>query len=89
MSKQKDNLLTQIDVATKGQDGTITAMTTWVDADNRIKEGVKVLFKGDDREWSILKVYNTELRHSIDNRGWDNNNYDKHDGTSMRDRLGE
>lgn len=87
MSKAKDNLVTQIDVVTRNEDGSISAMTTWVEADSRIKEDVKVIFKGDKREWVVTKVYNTELKHSIDSRGLDNNNYDKHDGTSMKDRV--
>lgn len=63
-------------------------MTTWVDADKRLKVGMIVVLKGDDREWKIEKIFENDQPFCvIDNHGWDNNDYSQHDGTAMKDRL--
>lgn len=64
-------------------------MTTWLDADKRIVVGANISLKDmDDVRWVITHVYGTQDKHTVDsNRGWDNNNYDKHDGRAMKDRV--
>lgn len=53
-------------------------MTTWVDADSRLKPGVKLELKKVEGLWEIEKVFTTQ--EYKDFHGWDNNNYDKHTG---------
>lgn len=72
----KDKLVTQVDLVSAGRQ-----MTTWLDNDARIRVGVVISLKGeDDTRWKIVKVYETRTAADIDKRGWDNNNYDKHEG---------
>lgn len=79
--------VTQVMLSSQIDTNSSIHMTTWVDADKRLKEGVVIKLKNDDRAWTVLHVYNTEFMHTIDNRGWDNNNYDKHESKSMKERL--
>lgn len=82
----KDKLVTQVDLKSVGTLGGNLElhhqMTTWLDADSRIKEGVVITLKDykPDMKWVIDKVYSTMTKADIDKRGWDNNNYDKHEG---------
>lgn len=56
-------------------------MTTWVDADPRLKKGVVIELKKDNRKWMVEEVYSTVDEKLIkDGRDFDNNNYDKHTG---------
>lgn len=58
-----------------------TTMMTWLENDAKLKKGVKITLKDDDRLWTINNVYNdVQLQYSELqlNRKWDNNNYDKH-----------
>lgn len=58
-------------------------MITWLDADPRIKVGAVISLKDDIRKWLIEEVYATQSAKSIErNWGFDNNNYDKHEGLS-------
>lgn len=61
----------------------IVNLITWVESDKRLKKGVKVTLKGDDRVWTIDEVYGEAELSQIDHRGWDNNNYDKHKGLGI------
>lgn len=84
--------MVQVDLSRKIESSTFTSetMTTWVDNDSRLAEGRRIVLKDDKRVWTIEKVYKQSvLLHTdvVGNRGWDNNNYDKHDGTSMKARL--
>jgi hypothetical protein len=63
-------------------------LTTWLEKDPRIKKGVRLTLKDDDREWTVLEVYDLEIPFDqLGVRGFDNNNYDKHDGTALKDRA--
>lgn len=62
----------------------IGTLTTWVESDKRLKEGVEITLKGEDHRWTISKVYGEAELSQIDNRGWDNNNYDKHNGLGIK-----
>lgn len=84
--KSKDKFITQVLLSCPIDDNESLHMVTWLDEDSRIKKGVKLTLKDDDRLWTVTEVYNTELSHTVDNRGWDNNNYDKHNGIPMKDR---
>lgn len=81
----------QIELVTGGdKPDTIEIITTWVETDKRLKREVQVILKDDPRLWTVMRVYDgVELPyHELKaNQGWDNNNYDKHDGTSMKKRL--
>lgn len=81
--------VTQVTLSKRVSDTNTKYMTTWVDSDSRLKPNASVVLKGIEGEWKLQKVYGTQDRHEVDNRGWDNNNYDKHDGTSMKKRLGK
>jgi hypothetical protein len=62
----------QVDLKTK--DG--KTLTTWVDSDPRVKEGVMIALKEfPDMKWKVLKRYTTELDVNLldMNRGWTNN----------------
>lgn len=56
-------------------------MTTWLNADSRIRPKAVLELKGQEGElWTITKVYDTRSMADIDNHGWDNNDYSKHTG---------
>jgi len=65
-------------------------MTTWVDKKLPIQRGSYITLKDIDDKgfWKVEKVYDLEMeRADIEiNRNWDNNNYDKHDGTPLKNR---
>ena len=71
----------------------VSHMITWVEADPKVKKGARVKLKGDekpDRWWLVEVVYQTPVPFRyIDHHGWDNNNYDKHDGTPLKDKVGK
>ena len=79
---------TMVQVDLKRADG--VEMTTWVDKRPDLKEGVLLSLKDEDKDvfWRVNKVYDIEMdKDQVEkNRGWDNNNYEKHDGTAMKDR---
>ena len=81
----------QIQLVTGGdKPDTLESLTTWVESDPQLKRDVQVLLKDDSRTWTIMRVYDgvTLPFHLLKmNHKWDNNNYDKHDGTSMKKRL--
>lgn len=63
----------------------MATLTTWVKSDKRLKEGVEITLKGEDHRWRISKVYEGEHDLSeIENRSFDNNNYDKHEGLKLK-----
>lgn len=70
-----DKMVTQIDLVSGDK-----RLTTWVDADPRVRVGANISIKGMDGRWDITHIYATQDAKSIDKRGWDNNNYDKHVG---------
>lgn len=57
-------------------------MTTWLNADPRVKEGAVISLKdyAEGTRWEITDVYATETLAKIDTHGWDNNDYSKHTG---------
>ena len=73
----------------EGAGGGDISMTTWLEKDARIRKGADITLKDDDRLWTVLEVYDTEVPFDLleMNRNWDNNDYSKHDGTSMKERL--
>ena len=79
--------MVQVDL--KRADG--VEMTTWVDKRPDLKEGVLLSLKDEDKDvfWRVNKVYDIEMdKDQVEkNRGWDNNYYEKHDGTGMKDRT--
>lgn len=81
-------LMTQVKllarVEPRGQEKPMVYMVTWLDADKRIQSGTVISLKGDERKWLIVDVYNTIERSEIDQHGWDNNNYDKHEGLKLK-----
>lgn len=78
----------QVVLARRLEGEKLATMVTWLPTDKRIKKGVSVKLKGKDEWWEVALVFSTEAEmNEIDNRGWDNNNYDKHDGTSMKART--
>ena len=66
---------TQVKLETKDHE----QMTTWLDSDTRIKPGVIIELKKDNRMWKVLEVFST-VDNIPDHRSFDNNNYDKHTG---------
>jgi hypothetical protein len=79
-------------VQLKYQDGdNVSQLTTWIELDKDIKVGSQVKLKDDARWWDVTEVYSTILPMTEveSNRNWDNNNYDKHDGTSLKKRVGK
>lgn len=66
-------------------------MTTWVEKKPNLQRGSFVTLKDIDDSiyWKVVKIYDLEMSKSdVDsNRNWDNNDYDKHDGTALKDRL--
>lgn len=79
-------LMRQIRIETPVEGGK-AIMVTWVDDDKRLHVGTVIKLKDDDREWTITNLFGTEERSIIEmNRNWDNNNYDKHTGTPIKDR---
>lgn len=84
-------LMYQIELVTSGEEfDTISGMTTWVEKDPQLKVGSKVKVKDDDRWWTVTGIYpNIEIPfvELKSNRGWDNNNYDKHDTKSLKERT--
>ena len=71
--------------------GTKLTLAPWVEYDARIKEGNEITLKDSEAKnwWKIVEVYNITLEAAEvqANRNWDNNNYDKHNTTSMKERL--
>ena len=86
----KDTDMRQIFVQYTAEDGTVHGLITWVEDRKDLKEGNFITLKDHDYkgEWAIQKVYDTVQPKSVveSNRNFDNNNYDKHDGTAMKDR---
>jgi len=79
-------LIRQIRIETPAEGGK-EVMVTWVDDDKRLQVGSIITLKEDKREWTITNLFNTEERSIIEmNRNWDNNNYDKHIGTPIKNR---
>lgn len=65
-------------------------MTTWVDKRPDLKVGSFVSLKEGEVNlyWRIEKIYDLEVpKNKLGTRGFDNNNYDKHDGTALKKRL--
>lgn len=60
-------------------------LTTWLENDKRIKEGVNLTLKeyGTNCVWHVNKVFGTASFNEINHHGWDNNNYDKHEGLGL------
>lgn len=74
-------LMGQINVMRILDDNSIAAFTTWVPVDKRLKIGSVVTFKDLDHKWTITHMYDRQMEmDQIDYHGWDNNNYDKHEG---------
>lgn len=74
-SVDKSKMLQQVKLVTR-EDGTVRHITTWVDADPRLKRGVVItLDKIPDVKWLVEEVYSTKVpRAQLDlNRGWTNN----------------
>jgi hypothetical protein len=64
-------------------------MTTWVDKTANLQRGYYVKLKDldDNLWWKVEKVYDLEVpKDQLGVRGFDNNNYEKHDGTAIKDR---
>lgn len=86
-------LVTQVDLEAIGkrEDGPQPKrkMTTWLE---HSKHGLELITVGrniqlkdvEDTWWKIVKVYDTRKASDIDKHGWDNNNYDKHEGLFKR-----
>jgi hypothetical protein len=78
--------MVQVDLTREGG----AQLTTWVDVKPDLKKGAKITLKDMDPNiwWKVEKVYDVEMdKAEIEaNRNWDNNNYDKHDGTALKDR---
>jgi len=66
------------------------AMTTWVEKKPNLARDAFITLKDIDETvfWKVEKVYDVEqTRDQVEsNRNWDNNNYDKHVGTPLKDR---
>lgn len=63
-------------------------MTTWLDDDPRLKEGVFITLKDfkPEMKWEVIQLYH-DSREAADfdfHRKWDNNNYDKHVGLAIK-----
>lgn len=78
----------QVKLTRRREDNTIVDMVTWVDYDKKLNVGSGVRLKGSDEWWRVEEIYDVVLdRETIEsNRNWDNNNYEKHDGTAMKNR---
>jgi hypothetical protein len=37
-------------------------LTCWLEVDSRVKEGVLITLKGDDRFWEVMRIY----KHSVE-----------------------
>lgn len=55
-------------------------MTTWVNEHPNLKVGNYLTLKKVDGLWLIENMYAVQEANNVDNRKWDNNNYDKHIG---------
>lgn len=75
-----------IQVDLKSHDGTM--MTTWVEKRPDLHIGGAVRLDKEKNFRRIEKIYDLEIpKDQLDsNRNWDNNNYEKHDGTAIKDR---
>lgn len=81
----KSTEMVQVDISRA--DG--ATMTTWVDKRPDLIKGNFITLKDDEKVlWRVEKVYDIVMsKNEVEkNRGWDNNNYDKHDGRAMKDR---
>jgi uncharacterized membrane-anchored protein len=83
MSKAKEALFTQVKLVRPIGDSRYAQLTTWVDADSRLKKGVVITLKKDNNRWMIEEVYGTQTISDIDARNWDNNDYSKHEGLGL------
>jgi hypothetical protein len=81
--KTKEALVTQVKLVRPVEDSGYAQMTTWVDADSRLKKGVVITLKKDDTSWMVEEIYGTQTINDIDARGWDNNDYSKHGGLGL------
>lgn len=73
-------LMTQVSLICK-EDG--ATMTTWVDQNEKVKVGAVISLKGNDHTFTVREVYETRPMSEVSNRGFDNNNYDKHVGLGL------
>jgi hypothetical protein len=81
-------LMQQISVMRRsGKD--LVAFQTWIPLTKGLKVGSIITFKDLEHDWTVTHIYDTqiEMEEVTSNRGWDNNNYDKHDSSSMKDRV--
>lgn len=78
-------LMVQVDL--QSDDG--AQLTTWVEKRPLLAAGSSVQLKGENTWRRVQKIYDLEIPEDQLNlnRNWDNNNYEKHDGTSMKKRL--
>ena len=84
-----NKLMMEVDLETTENGHTRLVMHTWIERLSTIPEGTVLKLKDDKRVWTVRRIYPIYLPyHELEsNRNWDNNNYDKHDGTSMKKRL--
>lgn len=81
-------MMQQISVMRNADDNKLVAFQTWIPVDKRIKVGTVLTFKDLEHDWTVTQVYDNQLEMDevTSNRNWDNNNYDKHTGTPLKDR---
>ena len=85
----KDPDMRQVFIQHGDEEGTIHGLVTWLEDHKDLKEGNFVTLKDHDYkgEWVIQKVYDAvQPKSQLGVRGFDNNNYEKHDGTAIKDR---
>jgi hypothetical protein len=83
---KKETKMIQVELTTT--DG--AKMTTWVEKNKLLGEGSAVRLEGETEWRRVSKIYDGIELTKVEiesNRSWDNNNYDKHNTTSMKDRL--
>jgi hypothetical protein len=61
----------QCDFEFANQDGSTAKQTAWVDASWRLKVGIVVTFKGDDRRWKLTRLGNSLMDVSEINNSWE------------------
>ena len=85
----KDTDMRQVFIQHLGEDGAVHGLVTWVEDRKDLVEGNFITLKDHEYkgEWVVQKVYDTvQPKSQLGVRGFDNNNYEKHDGTAIKDR---
>lgn len=86
----KDVEMIQVKLEAPLTEGRKSTLVTWVTNDKKIVPGATMTLKEiEDTRWTVVEVYDlVQSKEEVEsNRNWDNNNYDKHDTRSLKERT--